>query len=217
MVSDILKGQLQKLNALGRGLIVLAAYLCVAAPTQAAQTDVQYFRYIDENGVPVIRNYIPPRYTQKGYEVVTATGRLLRVVKPAPSASEKKRLKTEAETAKLDAELHRRFSHADEIIGAKDRKLDRIDGSIKILKGNIAGIDTRIHQKRMEAADAERAGRNVPKIILDRLADLKIKRESTMTRIKLREVERKTMVEKYDEAIERFKKMSEAKKGRSQF
>jgi len=216
-MSDILKGQRFKLITLGRGLIALTACLCVTAPIQAATTDVQYYRYIDENGVPVIRNYIPPRYTQKGYEVVTSTGRVIRVVKPAPSASEKKRLKTEAEMAKLDAELHRRFSNADEIIGAKDRKLDRIDGSIKILKGNIAGIDTRIHQKRMEAADAERAGRNVPKIILERLESLKVKRESTMTRIKLREVERKTMVEKYDEAIERFQKISDAKKRRSRF
>ena len=184
-----------------------ALVLALVVPVIAYGESVIY-RYIDKNGVPVINATVPPEYTQNGYEVLSSSGRVLRVVKPAPSAAEKKNLKSKAELAKWDAELRRRYSSVKEIKRAKNRKLGSIDGSIQILKGNIGGIDTRIHQKRMEAANLERAGRAVGEDLLKQLEELKHKREVTVGRIEKRKVERAALIAKFDEDIERFARIT---------
>nr|WP_243749415.1 DUF4124 domain-containing protein [Pseudoteredinibacter isoporae] len=181
-----------------------AAVLMLALMAPVASGETVFYRYVDKNGVPVISSKIPPEYAQKGYEVVTPSGRVVRVVKPAPSDAEKANLKSKAEMAKWDAELRRRYSSVKEIKLAKQRKLESIDGSIQILKGNIGGIDTRIHQKRMEAANLERAGREVGDDLLKQLEELKHKREVTVARIEKREKERQDLIDKFDQDIERF-------------
>lgn len=188
-----------RLSRLSTSVLVLA----LIAPVMAYGESVIY-RYIDKNGVPVINATVPPEYAQNGYEVLSASGRVLRVVKPAPTDAEKKNLKSKAELAKWDAELRRRYSSVKEIKRAKNRKLESIDGSIQILRGNIGGIDTRIHQKRMEAANLERAGRVVSEELLKQLKELKHKREVTVGRIEKRKVERAELIAKFDEDIERF-------------
>ncbi|GAA6151189.1 DUF4124 domain-containing protein [Pseudoteredinibacter isoporae] len=181
-----------------------ASIAVLALMTAAVSAEVVFYRYIDKDGVPVISSKIPPEYAQKGYEVVTPSGRVVRVVKPAPTDAEKENLRSKAELAKWDAELRRRYSSVKEIKLAKQRKLESIDGSIQILKGNIGGIDTRIHQKRMEAANLERAGREVGEGLLKQLEELKHKREVTVTRIEKRERERQALIDKFDQDIERF-------------
>ncbi|MCV6622445.1 MAG: hypothetical protein OIF51_11925 [Cellvibrionaceae bacterium] len=176
--------------------------LVMASPVALGET--VFYRYVDKNGVPVINSTVPPEYAQNGYEVLSPSGRVIRVVKPAPSDAEKANLKSKAELAKWDAELRRRYSSVKEIEHAKKRKLESIDGSIQILKGNIGGIDTRIHQKHMEAADMERAGREVGESLLVQLKELKLKREVTISRIEKRKEERKALIAKFDQDIERF-------------
>lgn len=190
-----------------------AAVLMLALMAPVASAESVFYRYVDKNGVPVINSRIPPEYAQKGYEVVTASGRVVRVVKPAPTDAEKENLKSKAELEKWDAELRRRYSSVKEIKLAKKRKLESIDGSIQILKGNIGGIDTRIHQKRMEAANLERAGRSVGEGLLKQLDELKHKREVTVARIEKREVERQALIDKFDQDIERFGVISSGRRG----
>ncbi|WP_299770301.1 hypothetical protein [uncultured Pseudoteredinibacter sp.] len=180
--------------------------LVMASPVALGET--VFYRYVDKNGVPVINSTVPPEYAQNGYEVVSPSGRVIRVVKPAPSDAEKANMKSKAELAKWDAELRRRYSSVKEIERAKKRKLESIDGNIQILKGNIGGIDTRIHQKRMEAANLERAGRTVGDALLEQLDELKLKREVTEARIEKRQAERKALIEKFDEDIARFSEIT---------
>ncbi|WP_299981292.1 hypothetical protein [uncultured Pseudoteredinibacter sp.] len=184
------------------------ASLALVMVSPVALGETVFYRYIDKNGVPVINSTVPPEYAQNGYEVVSPSGRVIRVVKPAPSDAEKANMKSKAELAKWDAELRRRYSSVKEIERAKKRKLESIDGNIQILKGNIGGIDTRIHQKRMEAANLERAGRTVGDALLEQLNELKLKREVTEARIEKRQKERKALIAKFDEDIARFSEIT---------
>lgn len=185
--------------------------IAIALSATWVQAEAVYYRYIDKNGVPVLRSSIPPEYAQKGYEIVSSSGRVVKVVKPAPTEDEKQRLRTEVELAKWDAELRRRYSSVEEIVRAKNRKLENIDGNIQILRGNVGGIDTRIHQKRMEAANLERSGKPVNAGILKQLESLQVKRDATTSHIQQREEERQLLVDKYDEDIARFTQISGAK------
>lgn len=42
-----------------------------------------YYRYRNAEGVKVISHSIPPEFSQSGYEILSATGRVIRVVPPA--------------------------------------------------------------------------------------------------------------------------------------
>ncbi|MCV6613430.1 MAG: hypothetical protein OIF35_00530 [Cellvibrionaceae bacterium] len=181
--------------------LLLAALLLAQATIAGAEQERLYYRYIDRNGVQVIRHAIPPEYVQGGYEVVTLSGRVVRDVKPAPSAEEKARMRQAAKQAKLEEQLQRRYASVEEVERAKGRKLDSIDGSIQILRGNIAGIETRIQQKRSEAANLERAGRPVNDDIIKQLKDLNIKRDAALSLIERRQQERRAVIAKYDEEI----------------
>ncbi|WP_439134488.1 hypothetical protein [Pseudomaricurvus sp.] len=174
-----------------------------------AQNSKVYYRYLDENGVKVINHQIPPEYAQKGYEVVTSRGEVIKVVPPAPSAKEVTQMELqrqrEAELAEWDEELLRRYSTVRDIEAAKHRKLVQVDGSIAILKGNIRNLKAQIADQHAKAAKMERMGRAVPDTMLKTLAALEEELALSEAQIEEREQQYTQIEKKYDRDIERFK------------
>ncbi|MGI1679547.1 MAG: hypothetical protein K6L75_12480 [Cellvibrionaceae bacterium] len=190
-------------------LVTLGALLC-ASVLQAAENT--YYRYKNKDGVTVMNSAIPPEYVQLGYEIVTVAGDVLEVVKPAPTKEELERTakqrEREAQLAEWDESLLKRYSSSKEIEKAKDRKVADFQGSMSILKGNANNIKNQIETVQARAANIERAGRAVPKSILNNLNGLDNELKETERLIGLRLVEQQKIEEKFNQDIERFKEIS---------
>ncbi len=188
-----------------------------------ALSQMRYYRYVNTDGVKVISHIIPPEYAQKGYEVITHTGKVLEVVPPAPDPEELKQLEIErAKERELMAEyqvLARRYSSVEEIYAARDRRLAHLDASIAILRSNIGNINGQIESLMKKAAEAERAGRDVPQHILQSLANARTELRTTEEMLQARLDEHDAIHDEYEQQVELFKRgktLEESKKGNRQ-
>ncbi|MGH1470402.1 MAG: hypothetical protein ACRBCS_04370 [Cellvibrionaceae bacterium] len=192
---------------------ILLTTLCLLVTGSAIHAaDNTYYRYKNKEGVTVMNSTIPPEYVQFGYEVVTVSGDVLEVVAPAPTKEELERTakqrEREAELAEWDEYLLKRYSSAEEIEKAKERKVADFQGSMSILKGNANNIKNQIEAVQARAANIERAGRAVPKSILDNLTGLDGELKETERLIELRLDDQKKLEDKFDLDIERFREIN---------
>ncbi len=167
-----------------------------------------FYRYINAEGVKVLDQQIPPEYVQKGYEVVSSRGEVIKVVEPAVSAEEaakleEKRLRDD-QLAAWDAELRRRYSRVGDIDAAKERKLAQVKGSIAILESNIRNLKKQISLQHANAANSERRGHAVPEAVLKTLAALEEELTLTEEQVEQRNEQYRNIEEKYEEDKQRF-------------
>lgn len=175
----------------------------------SAQASGLYYRYTDNNGVRVISSKIPAQYVPNGYEIITKEGKLVERILPEPSEEEKERIiKEKREQARLEAwdkELLRRYSHPDDIEDAKERKLAQNRNDLGIIIRSIEKINDEIQRYQSLAAADERVGRDVNVDTLAKIESLKIERDKELYKRREKELERQSIMEKYDQDIERFK------------
>ena len=203
----MVKVKLSQATCLILGALVLGAALVADAAAEAV-----YYRYVNDNGVKVINHSIPPEYAQKGYEVVSASGKVLKVVRPALSREEaerreQERLASEA-LAQWDSDLRRRYSTVGDIEAAKRRKLGQLNANMSLLRTNISGLREELETYQSRAADLERAGRKIPKSLLTNIGNLKSELEITRGQVVQREAEYNEVAAKYDRDIERFRQIA---------
>ncbi|WP_185233536.1 hypothetical protein [Teredinibacter franksiae] len=191
---------------LGRLLSTVATALLLAAFCANALSQHVYYRYINEDGVKVLDHSIPPEYAQTGYEVLNASGQVVKVVPPAPSADEIARNAIEREIQERYARLKRRYSSTDDIESAKQRRLRNISTNISILNGNINTLSAQIEGITSKAADFERRGEKVPKKILDDLAAVRVELTIAEELLQIRNTEHQEVISKFDQDILAFAK-----------
>ena len=171
-----------------------------------------YYRYVNEDGVKVLNNVIPPEYVPFGYEVVSLNGEVIKVVDPAPTDAESVRIaeemKLKREQEKNDKLLRRRYSSVADIEAAKGRSLLELQGNISILKGNLSNLRNQITAEQEKAAGIERSGRTVSDEILKKLEILQSEEQDTLAQIKQREVEYERASDKFDQDMKRFEIIS---------
>jgi len=171
-----------------------------------------FYRYVNDKGVKVLHHTIPPLYAQKGYEIVSLSGKVVKVVPPALSAAE---VAAKAEAAELaenlalwDKRLRRRYSSIADINAAKKRKLADLDTNIAIIHSNISTKKSAIKEQQDKAANIERSGREVPKVVLNKLTALENELEDSQEQVRLRLLEYQEVVDKYDRDKVRFEEIS---------
>lgn len=126
----------------------------------------ELYRYVNDKGVTVLdRLGVPPQFISKGYEVLNEHGRVVRVVPPAPSEAERKRMAEEKALASSDAQLLRLYSTPEDVERARLRKLEELDGQIGVARGNQQSLRNQQAVLQAQAAGIERAGRPVPEHI----------------------------------------------------
>lgn len=138
----------------------------------------ELYRYTDDKGTTVLsRQGVPPEYIGRGYEVLNSQGRVVRVVPPAPSAEEMQEILAEKARAKSDGQLLRLYSNPDDVERARERKMAELDGLIGVARGNLQSA--RVHQGNLQsqAAEHERAGRQVPEHLLAQIENQKAEQE----------------------------------------
>jgi hypothetical protein len=168
------------------------------ATNAAAPQCLETYQFKGANGVTVMAQSIPPEFARNGYRVVCPDGTLVREVprqltKQEIAERDRKLATQETERqqqiarAHDDAELARLYASADEIAGARDRKLRSIDATMAIAKANIEQLKLQKQKLEQQAADRERAGQLASPEILKNLQIL-----DTQIVAKEREVERRS-------------------------
>ena len=134
----------------------------------------ELYRYVDGKGVTVLsRQGVPPEHIAKGYEILNDQGRVLRVIPPAPTAEEYAQMQTQKRQAAKDAQLLRLYAGPEDVDRARERKLGELDGVIGVARGNVQSLRLQQANLQSQAAEHERAGRQVPAELIAQIEDLK--------------------------------------------
>ncbi len=181
--------------------LLLWAFLLVS--NAQANSSVRY-RFLNEQGVPVISNNLPAKYAQNGYEILDGLNNVVKVIPPAPSEEDVEKAKQERQAVATFEILKRRYSSVDDIERAKQRKLKNIDTNISILKGNISNLESAAQGLIEQAANFERAGRNVPKTVLKQLSDTRAELKVSRDLLEYREQEYQETTVKFNQDISAF-------------
>jgi hypothetical protein len=196
--------------------VFLAASVQVLAANKPAKT---YYRFVAEGGVKVISQTMPPQYIRNGYEIVTATGEVLKVIPPAPPESQAEmvaRQRQEArEQAKIDTQLRRSYSAVADIDGAKARNLAELRNNINILQANILSVKSQLKDQESHAAAIERNGQKVSDEVLKNIQTLRTEEKDITAQIKQREIEFQAASDKFDQDKKRFMEITASRSSSS--
>jgi hypothetical protein len=166
------------------------------------------YRYKNAQGVTVMDSTIPPEYVSKGYEIVSRSGKVLKVVSPAPVGADAEKARKERllaeELARTDVQLRRSYSNVADIEAAKARNLQSLQGNIDILEANLTGVRTKLQAAQSRAASMERGGRAVTDDLLKSIRGLEQEEKDIQSQIKQRQVELQGVSDKFDSDRKRF-------------
>lgn len=178
----------------------------VAAQVSSASKVI--YRYKNKDGVTVLDSKIPPQYVNNGYELVSLSGKVLKVIKPVVQGAEGERLQQEKlqreEREREDIQLRRSYSNVSDIDAAKTRNLESLRGNIGILQANLTSARSRLQTYQSQAAAVERAGRQLPEDLLKNINNLVQEEKDIQVQIQQREEEYKKVEQKFDADRKRF-------------
>lgn len=166
------------------------------------------YRYTNDSGVQVLDDTVPPRFVSRGYEVLTPTGRVLKVVAPeltGKQLAEKQR--REAQEA-ADRKLLKRYNSVADIESARKRKLAIVEQDIAILRSNITNLNRQIESEEVSAARTQRNGGTVAPELLVRIENLRTEVGVIQERLQLREKEAQQIDRDYDRAANRYQEIA---------
>jgi hypothetical protein len=189
------------------GLAIAASVNTFAAANKTDNKQV-FYRYTTNDGHKVVAQTIPPQYVRNGYEMLTLSGEILKVVPPAPPEADAERIakerKVAKEQARIDLELRRTYSSVADIESAKTRNLQELMNTVNILKANLVSVGSQLKIQESHAAVVERNGKTVSDDILKNIATLRAEEKDLNLQIKQREEEHQAAAAKYDQQKERF-------------
>ena len=178
----------------------------VAFSVQAA-TKVVY-RYKNHEGVVVMDNKIPAEFASKGYEIVSTSGKVIKVVPPSLTKEQAEKQKAEKlareERLKADIELKLSYIGIADIEAAKERNLASLSANIGILKSNLDSTRQELTNETARAASFERSGRKLTPELLKKIESLQNKEKDLAQQIKQREKEYQLASDKFEDDKKRF-------------
>ena len=181
--------------------------LCLAAMVAEAGN---LYRYRNSEGNLVIDHQIPPQYIDKGYEVITSTGRVEKVVPPrAESDPEDETSSTRAQAVEADQReedqmLLRSYSSLEELRAAAERRLEQLDREIDIVESNLEKNRRQLKEFQRRAAMQQFSGKAVSETILESMDDVLEAQRNAEEMLVLRRTERRQMASRYERYAERF-------------
>lgn len=176
----------------------------------------QVYRYVNDNGVTVIDDKVPPQFVPKGYDILDSNS--LSLIQRVPrqlseeelrsqsSVEARERLKEEEERRlrAWDESLLLRYSSIEDIEAARERALRDIQIRISILKSNLTTIKGNIEREQQKAADFERRGITVPEDMLKNIDIMRLEIEDTEQSIAMRREEVEEIKASFQRDMERF-------------
>ena len=185
------------------------------AAENKSETKKVFYRYTTDSGRKAVSQTMPPQYIRNGYEVLTLSGEIIKVVQPAPPDADAERVakerKVAKEQARYDLELRQTYSSLTDIDSAKTRNLQELVNTVNILKANLASTKSQLKVQEGHAAAIERSGKTVSEEILKNITTLRADEKDLNIQIKHREEEHQAAASKYDQARARFIELNGAK------
>jgi hypothetical protein len=171
---------------------------------------VELYRYTDERGTTVLsRQGVPPEHIGRGYQVLNEQGRVIRVIPPAPTAEELRRMQLEKARALSDVQLLRLYSTPEDVERARQRKLAELDGLIGVARGNLQSVRTQQGNLQSQAAEHERAGREVPAHLLAQIENQIAEQARLKSDIERYRALREQSNANFDADLDRLKQLTE--------
>lgn len=193
-------------------LISICSALLVSVVAAAQSPAKVIYRYKNNQGVTVMDSSIPPEYVSNGYEVVSHSGKVLKVVPPAPKAADAERVKLEQQEQEArkqaDIQLRRSYSNVADIESAKQRNLQSLRGNMGILQANLSGVRSKLQNAKTQAAAIERSGRPLTDDILKNITDLEQEEKDLLAQINQRELEYQSVSDRFDQERARFQEIT---------
>jgi hypothetical protein len=195
-----------------RNVMLLVLICCLGVMSTAWAADKLpskvIYRYKNNQGVTVMDATIPPEFVSKGYEILTRSGKVIKVVAPSLAGEEAEHARTarliREEQTRVDVQLRRSYSNVKDIDAAKARNLDSLRGNIKILETNKSAAENRLQASLARAAELERSGRKVPEDVLKNISSLEQEIKNINLQVKQREVEYQSVSDRFDQDRKRF-------------
>lgn len=191
--------------------LLATVLLCASSSLDAREL----YRYKDASGVSVINDRLPPEIAALGYEVLSETGVLLRVVPPKKTSEQLEALdaqESEVERAQRQAEQQRkadellliRYSSIDDIKAARERSLQALQIRANILRSNLRSMAQQMGNYQAEAAAIERLGQPLDQERIDVIKSLRARIETSQRALSDREQEVNEVTQAYQDDIDRF-------------
>ncbi|MFN3579188.1 MAG: DUF4124 domain-containing protein [Pseudomonas sp.] len=156
-----------------RSFILVVTGLAFSA---SALGQAPLYRYVDDKGVTVLDNRVPPEFVSRGYEVLDSQGRVRQVIPAAPTAEEiqasREARAEQARQLQVDTTLLRMYSSKADLDRAHARQLAQIENLIESTENSIASLQVQREELQRRAAVQERAGNEINPQVLKELADV---------------------------------------------
>ncbi|WP_346838182.1 hypothetical protein [Microbulbifer sp. SAOS-129_SWC] len=188
--------------------IFLAAALLAGSAAASARTAESgghaLYRYTDDKGVQVLDDKVPPRYVAGGYEVLSRSGRVLKVVPPQLSGAELEAQQRRQARAEADRKLLKRYNSVADIESARKRKLAIVEQDMAIMRSNISSLQRQIKQEEASAARTQRNGGEVAPELLARIDNLREEVGVVRERLARRKKEAQALNDAFDRDAARY-------------
>jgi len=197
-----------------------------AQPTEKPQ----YYRFKDESGRYIISNVLPPEYANKGYDIVSSRGNVIKHIarkknnaeiqleKSKIQLQQQAKLQKEQALKQLAAErekdllLQRMFSSISDIERSRDEKINAIEVLEGITRENIKRQRDQLDKSQARADLSEKNGLKVPAFLQERLRKTNQNIKDSQNFLKRKQKEKEQINQKYKILIERFKQINMNKK-----
>lgn len=184
----------------------------------SGEVAAELYKYMNEDGITVLDSHVPARYVKNGYTILSLDGRVLEVVPRALSeeeirirdrglAEQRAREEQERERHLADQSLLRLYSRPEDVVRARDTKLASIEGFIETSRGNISRLEEQRRSIESALADVERAGGNIDKGSLDRIAVIASRVAQIELEIESKQAELKELQLSYENDLKRVKEL----------
>ena len=188
----------------------------VGSAKTLAQTEKKvFYRYTTSEGRKVVAQTIPPQYVRNGYEMLSLSGEVLKVVPAAPPEADAERISKERKAAreqsKIDLELRRTYSSVQDIDSAKTRNLQELKNTINILQANLSSVQSQLKTQEVHAASIERSGKTLSADVLKNISTLRTEEKELNVQIKQRDTEYQAAAVKYEQDKLRFIEITKPK------
>lgn len=193
---------------------VITVFLLTAGwfPSELA---AESFRYVDDSGVTVLNDHVPPNLVKNGYTILDASGRVLEIIPRALTPEEiiarDKQLQLEeqernriAAREAADAALLRLYSSPNEVKRARDSKVASAERFVDSVRINIQHLLDQKRQLEVRVANIERAGGSIPKENLERITSLDARIEKFQAEISTKATELDQLKQRYAADLKRL-------------
>ena len=187
-----------------QGILLMALFACVIAGEAYAGN---LYRYTNSRGFVVLDDRLPPEYVSNGYEVLSKSGRLIKVV-PAhvdkPEVDAETQEKVDGERQREDKYILASYGSLEDIQQTGARKKKSLEREIQIVERNLADTRAQRVEERARAANYQRSGRPVPDLVKDVLAQLEEEENKAIPLLESRRQEQADMKAQYERYEARF-------------